>query len=722
MSERVDALLAKMTLAEKLGQIQQVNGCCAEHESLVRAGLVGSILNHADAAQGDYVEKAKRFQRIAVEESRLGIPLILGRDVIHGLRTILPIPLGQAASFDEALVEAGAAMAAREAAACGIHWTFAPMVDVARDPRWGRIAESCGEDPLVNARLGAAMVRGFQGADPAAPDRIAACAKHYVGYGAAESGRDYNSTWIPESLLRDVYLPPFRACTEAGALTVMSAFNDLNGVPTSGNALTLRRILKTEWGFDGFVVSDWASVAEMIVHGYCADGREAARAALTAGVDMEMVSTCLAEHVEALLEAGEVSLTQLDEAVGRILSVKERLGLFDNPCQGADEKLVLCSDEHRQTARAAARASCVLLKNEGGLLPLGAAGTVALVGPLAEASWDQLGCWVMDGKPEDTVTVRAALQEALGADRLRYAPGLETSRSTDKDGFAAAVAAAEEADVAVLVLGEEALLSGEAHCRAFLDLPGAQRGLVEAVVATGTPLVAVVMAGRPLVLTDLESCAQALLYAWHPGTMGGPALVDLLLGRAAPAGRLPVSMPQAVGQIPLYYACKNTGRPPREGGRGVPPGTPLDPEGFTSQHIDVDARPLYPFGFGLTYTTFVYGELELESAVLGPADSLEVCMRLSNTGAREGTEVVQLYIRDRVASLTRPVRELKDWQRVTLAPGASATVSFAVPVATLGFHNASMEYVVEPGEFDIWIGGDAASGVHGVFEVVAASR
>ena len=704
---QIAALLAEMTLGEKLGQLQQCHGGSEAYWPLLRQGRIGSILNLVDARRADGARVANQFQRIAVEESRLGIPLIFGRDVIHGFRTMLPIPLGQAASFDPALAEAGARMAASEATACGYNWTFAPMVDVARDARWGRIAESAGEDPLLNARMGAAMVRGFQGDDLRDPTSMAACAKHFVGYGAAESGRDYNSTWIPLPLLHDVNFPPFHACVAAGVATLMSAFSDLNGVPASGNSYTLRAMLKQAWGFDGFVVSDWTSVQEMIAHGYCADERDAALKGLRGGVDMEMVSTCYADHVQALLDDGLLEMAQLDDAVLRILRVKARLGLFDAPYCAEDRVSVLCSARHRAMAQRLATESCVLLKNDG-LLPLSPAlPRVAVIGPLADNARAQMGCWTVDGFSEDVITLLPALRAAL-AGTVAYAPGVSSPRDTETTGIAAAAELAAGCDVAILALGEDELLSGEAHSRAFLTLPGAQQALLDAVAATGTPVVVVLLAGRPLELGPVLDRANALLYAWHPGTMGGPAVAELLTGMAVPSGKLPVSMPRAVGQMPLYYAHHNTGRPAPEGARVLPTGTPLDPEGFTSTYLDVDHRPLFPFGFGLSYTTFAYRDLRLSARTIGLPDTLTVSVTVANTGAREGDEVVQFYVRDLVGSLARPVKELKDFQRIRLAPGEARELTFTLHPDQLAFHDTTGTRLIEPGGFQVLVGGSSA--------------
>jgi len=709
--QKIEALLGQMNLAEKIGQMCQMTGVQEEYEDVIRQGGVGSFLNVTG-------EEANAYQRLAVEESRLGIPLIYGRDVIHGFRTVFPIPLGQAASFNPEIAREGSRVAAREAASFGIHWTFAPMVDIARDPRWGRIAEGCGEDPYLAGKMGAAMVEGFQGDDLTDPERIAACVKHYAGYGAAEGGRDYNSTWIPEGLLRDVYLEPFRACVEAGSATLMSAFNDLNGIPASGNLLTLQKILREEWKFDGFVVSDWDSIVEMVPHGYAADRKEAAAKGVTAGVDMEMVSTAYAEHIEELVASGELTMELIDASVRRILRVKFQLGLFERPYSEPERQSTIFCDEHLESARKAARESCVLLSNDGTLPLQSTIGKLAVVGPLADSGQDQLGCWVFDGVGEESVTPLAALRETLGEDKIVYARGLEDCRTNDKGMIPKAVAAAQQADAVVAFLGEDAGLSGEAHCRAFLDLPGAQQQLLEALAETGKPVVVVVMSGRPLLLGEvLEKCG-ALLWAWHPGSMGGPAIADLLLGLESPSGKLPVTLPRAVGQVPIYYAKKSTGRPPREDGPAAPTGTPLDPSAFNSSYLDVDHRPLFPFGYGLSYTTFAYADLQLSTDELKMGQTLTATATVTNTGNIPATEVVQLYVRDLVGSLTRPVKELKGFKRVELKPGESQKISFELHTDDLSFHNPDMQRVTEPGQFHLWIGPSATKGLQGEFAVI----
>jgi beta-glucosidase len=713
----VEQLLSRMTPVEKAGQMSQlpifVVDLPAAMLDVVRQGKIGSFLN----AQS--LEQRNMLQKIAVEESRLGIPLIFGRDVIHGYKTIFPIPLGQAATFAPALVEKAAAAAAREASETGIDWVFAPMVDVSRDARWGRIAESCGEDPYLASAMGAAMVRGFQSADPASPRRVAACAKHFAGYGAAEAGREYNTTLVPEQILRDVYLAPFKACVEAGALTLMSGFNDLNGVPATGNELLLRRILKGEWGFDGFVVSDWASVVEMIKHGYAADEVDAARLGAGAGCDMEMASTAYLDSLPGLLERGAVSGDAVDDAVRRILTIKKRLGLFDHPYADAPKTSVTLSAAHRDLSREVAAASLVLLKNEGGVLPIGKAiQSIAVIGPQVDDARDQLGCWSYDGDAGAAVTVLAAIRARCGEDvEVQHSRGLLDARTNDRSGFAEAVTAAETSDLVLVFLGEPANLSGECRSRAFLDLPGAQMDLLEALAKTGKPIVVTFLAGRPLIVGRACALASAALYAWHPGTMSGPAIVDVLFGDVAPSGKLPVSFPRAVGQLPLYYNAKNTGRPPTARARGIPVGTPLDPEGFESSYLDVDFTPEFPFGFGLSYTTFAYGDLRVDPAQGKVGQSVSVSFELKNTGARAGVEVAQVYVRDRVASVTRPVRELKRFERVALEPGESKTIRVTLTEADLSFCGNDMRPRVEPGDFDVFVGGDSRASLTATFHL-----
>jgi beta-glucosidase len=712
IERRVDALLARMTLDEKIGQMSQSTSMktpvSEQIKAEIRAGRWGSFLN-----AGSPADRAEA-QRIAMHESRLGIPLLFGRDVIHGYKTIFPIPLGQAASWDADLIEQAARMAAREASAEGIRWTFAPMIDIARDPRWGRVAESLGEDPYLASALTVAMVRGFQGKNLADAASLAACAKHFAGYGAAEGGRDYNSAWIPELLLREVYLQPFHAGRDAGVATFMTAFEALNGVPATANRFLLQEILRGEWKYDGMVVSDYEAVTEMIRHGYARDAADAAREAVSAGLDMEMVSTAYHDHLKPLVESGAVKMADIDAAVRDILRLKFRLGLFENPIPAP--VVVQPSAESRALARRAAIESAVLLKNDNGLLPL-AAGTVAIIGPLADSPVDQMGTWSMDGDGADVETPLAALRAQLGAGHVFFARGLQNSRDTSQSGFPAAVEAARRADVAVLFLGEEHILSGEARSRAFLDLPGAQEALFDAVAGTGKRVVVVIMAGRPLTFHRVAARAGAVLYAWHPGTMGGPAIADLLLGKTAPSGRLPITFPRTVGQVPIYYAHLSTGRPPDEAVLGIPMGSPVNPKDYTSRYIDVDFTPAYPFGFGLSYTTFQYSNLRLSAPVLNAGGRLTVSADITNRGAREGSETAQLYIHDVVASVVQPVRKLRGFERLTLKAGETRTVAFTLTPADLAFYNQQMRLVTEPGKFQVWIAPDAAHGVMGEFEL-----
>lgn len=728
---RVEALLSAMTLEEKIGQLTQLNGIGGEPTGnadnmvadsvlydRIRQGQLGSVLNEIST------KTINALQRVAVEESRLGIPLVVGRDVIHGYRTIFPIPLGQAASWNPDLVEQASAVAAREARAVGIHWTFAPMVDIARDPRWGRIAEGYGEDPVLASAFATATVHGLQGDDISAPDRLAACVKHFACYGAAEGGRDYNTTVISPSLLRNIYLPSFQAAIDAGAATLMTSFNDVNGVPSSANPYLLKDILRNEWGFDGFVVSDWESIREMIPHGFAADGKDAARLAANAGVNMDMASPVYHENLAALVKAGDVKEADLNALVREVLKVKFRLGLFERPYADETKEPPLLADEHLDVARKAARQSMVLLKNEGDVLPLdkSKAKKVAVIGPLADAKLAQLGTWIPDGKEEDSRTPLAAIRELAGDDfEVLYSPGLKDDLDRSKDGFAEAVQAAQDADVVLLLVGERASISGEASSRAIIDLPGAQNELVAAVAAVGKPTVLIVQAGRPLTIGSQAEQVDAVLYAWHAGTMAGPAMVDLLWGVESPSGKLPVTFLKSVGQIPLYYNHTNTGRPPRE--YDFARDNQIDDEihsdlGFNSNYLDVSPYPYYPFGYGLSYTTFDFGDVELSTKTLRAGQTLAVRAPVKNTGKRAADEVVQLYVRDLVGSLVRPIRELKAFRRVHLEPGEVQIVEFALPVDSLAFYNNDEQRVLEPGTFQVFVGGSSLAPLAGEFEVV----
>lgn len=713
IERRVNALISRMTLDEKLGQMSQSTSMAKLTDSIrqeIRQGRYGSYLNAGSPSDRE------EAQRIARSESRLGIPLLFGRDVIHGYRTIFPIPLGQAASWDLDLIEQAARIAAREAATEGIKWTFAPMVDIARDPRWGRVAESPGEDPYLVGSVGAAMVRGFQGRSLDDALSLAACAKHYAGYGAAEAGREYNSAWIPEGQLRDVYLPPFRASLDAGAATIMTGFNALNGVPATGNEFLLRRILRGEWKFNGLVVSDYTAIPEMIAHGYAGTARDAASKAIRAGVEMEMVSTTYWDELKPLAADGKMPMSEIDEAVRNILRLKFRLGLFDEKAARIEPAGV--TSDSRAIAQRLATESAVLLKNDGPALPLApSVRSVAVIGPLADSTVDQMGTWVMDGKPEDVVTPLAALRQMLGNARVFYAPGLKNSRDTSTDGFAEALAAAQKAEVVLFFLGEEQILSGEAHSRAFLNLPGAQEQLVNEVTKLGKPAVAVILAGRPLTFHETAQRVRAVLWAWHPGTMGGPAIANLLFGQAVPSGKLTVTFPRTVGQVPIYYAHLNTGRPAGPNELGVPMGNPVEPKGYSSKYIDVDFTPEYPFGYGLSYTKFEYANLRVSAATMPRTGTVDISAQISNRGSREGAETVQLYVHPVAASVAQPVRLLKGFQRIVLKPGESRTVTFRIRGSDLAFHNQQMQLATEPGRYQVWIAPDSAGGLEGQFTV-----
>lgn len=718
IENKVETLLHKMTLEEKLGQMNQLSPWDFEDlAKRVRKGEVGSILNVVNP------EEVNKIQKIAVEESRLGIPLIVSRDVIHGYKTIFPIPLGQAATFNPEVVKEGARVAAIEASADGIRWTFAPMIDVARDPRWGRIAESCGEDPYLNAIMGTAMIKGYQGDSLNDPTAIAACAKHFVAYGAAEGGRDYNSTFIPERVLRNVYLPPFKAAADAGCATFMTSFNDNDGVPSTANSFVLKDVLRKEWKYDGMVVTDWASALEMVNHGFCTDGKDAAEKSVNAGVDMEMVSETFIQNLKQSIAENKVSMETIDNAVRNILRLKFRLGLFDNPYV-VTPQTVKYAEKHLQTAKTAAEQSVILLKNENQTLPFtDKIKTLAVIGPMADAPYEQMGTWVFDGEKEHTQTPLTAIKEMYG-DRVKvlFEKGLDYSRDKNTAGIARAVNAAYQADAAVVFVGEESILSGEAHSLANLNLQGAQSQLIKELAATGKPVVTVVMAGRQLVIADEVMASDAMLYSFHPGTMGGPAIADILFGKVNPSGKTPVTFPRMSGQVPIYYAQHKTGRPANPTEMlidEIPVEAGQTSVGCRSFYLDAGNSPLFPFGYGLSYTTFEYSNLSLASDKLTAQDTLSISFTLKNTGKYDGTEVVQLYVQDKVGSVTRPVKELKRFQRVTLKAGESTQVSLSLPVSELAFWGYDMNYTVEPGDFTLWVGTNSAEGLTKDFSVSA---
>lgn len=724
IEDRVRNLLEKMTLAEKIGQMCQRNASEGYPPHYLgddlRAGHIGSIINQVD------VDIVNELQRIAVEESRLGIPLLVGRDVIHGFRTVMPIPLGQAATWNPELLRAGARIAAREAALAGINWTFAPMLDIARDPRWGRIAESFGEDACLASSLAVAVVQGFQGDDPSASGAIAACAKHFVGYGAVEGGRDYATTSVPENELRNVHMRPFKAAIDAGVMSLMPSFSDLNGVPATANDFLLRRVLRGEWRFDGFVVSDWDSVRQLAVHGLTANDEESALEAVRAGVDMEMAGDAYGCHLARLVEDGRVGIGTIDAAVANILRAKFRLGLFGNAHTAKSGLPAVVGEEALNLARRTALQSIVLLKRKPGTLPLAAGKlrSVAVIGPLADAPHDQLGTWVFDGDAGLSITPLQAIRDFLGAATdVRFVRAMDNSRSRTSASFDEAARVAGQCDAVVLFLGEESILSGEAHCRADINLPGDQAELVRRVREAGRPVIAVILAGRPLTLTNIVDQVDALLFAWHPGTMAGPAIADILFGVESPSGKLPVTFPRMVGQVPIYYNHKNTGKPPS-------PETTVHIDdidtdatqtsfGMTSFHLDAGYTPLFAFGHGLSYTDFEYQAIQVSAATVRIGGKVTISAELSNKGDMAADEVVQLYVRDLVGSVTRPVRELKGFRRVRLEPGQTLTVAFNLSTDELAFFGRDMQLATEPGEFHAWIGGSSEAQLRTEFRIVA---
>ena len=704
---RVEALLSRMTLEEEAGQLNQYNsgratgpgGQPVDLGAEIRAGRVGSLLNVMGAAA------TRHYQEFAAQ-SRLRIPLLFGHDVIHGYRTIFPIPLAQAASWDLDAIRGAERIAATEAAAAGIHWTFAPMVDIARDPRWGRVMEGAGEDAWLGSRIAAARVAGFQGEGLGRLDTVMATAKHYAAYGAAIGGRDYNSVDMSERTLREVYLPPFHAAAEAGAATFMNSFNTLDGIPATANAHLLRDILKGEWQFKGFVVSDWGSIGELIPHGVAKDHAQAAEIAIKAGSDMDMEGDAYADNLPALVRSGRVPKALVDDAVRRVLRMKFRLGLFDDPYRYSDpqrEQRELADPAHAQAARALARESIVLLRNEGGVLPLAPApGRIAWIGPLARATTDNLGAWSVELPGIDYRATITSAYDALarrlpaGA-QLSYAEGCDV-RCESREGFAAAIDAARAADVVLLSVGEDRGMTGEARSHANLHLPGLQEELVRAIVATGKPVVMIVGAGRPLVFEWSAGHVPAILYTWWLGTEAGEAIADVLLGDYNPSGKLTISFPRTEGQIPVYYDHLGTGRPE----------TQASNHEYFSGYVDIDNAPLYAFGHGLSYTSFGYGELALDRHEMRAGQAVTVSARVTNTGKRTGTEVVQLYVHRPVASVAQPLLQLRGFERVTLKPGESRELRFRLDAGDLSFHDARMHWGAEPGEVEVMLGSSSA--------------
>ncbi len=712
IDQKVASLLSKMTLEEKIGQMNQYNGfwestgpapkegsAKLKYEHL-KKGWVGAVLNVTG------VDNVRRLQEIAVKESRLGIPMLFGSDVVHGYKTLFPIPLAESASWDLNAIERSARLAAVEAAAVGINWTFAPMVDISRDARWGRVMEGAGEDPYLGAKIAFHRVKGFQGENLALPTSIAACAKHFAGYGFAESGKDYNTVDIGTYTLYNTVLPPFKAAAAAGAATFMNSFNILNGVPSTANAFLQRDILKKQWGFKGFVVSDWGSGAEMMDHGFAKDLKDVAKLAANAGSDMDMESYAFIAHLKSLVEEGQVDTKVIDEAVSRILRVKYQLGLFDNPykyCDKRQEKTKLYHPDHMAAALDMAKKSIVLLKNQGNLLPLNKSQkNIAVIGPLATDKNSPLGNWRV-GSDDHTAT---AVTEALTASKINYtyAKGVELVRGktsfpdpvdlnmTDTAGFSQAIALAKNSEVVIMVLGEHGMQSGEGRSRASLDLPGLQQELLEAVYQVNKNIVLVLMNGRPLSITWADQHIPAIVEAWQLGTTSGTAIAEVLFGDYNPSGKLTMSFPRSVGQVPIYYNHYKTGRPGPKS------------EVFWSHYNDESNKPLYPFGYGLSYTTFSYTDFELQEQ---PSGQVRVNIKLTNTGSRTGEEVVQLYLHDKVASQVRPVKELKGFQKVSLAPGESKMLVFELGSNEFGFYDPLGNFVVEPGEFEIMVGGSS---------------
>ena len=704
--------MSTLTLDEKIGQLVQYSAgfdtgpagrrLREEQEEIVRDGKAGSLFNVVGS------ETVRELQRIAVEKSRAKIPLIFGLDVIHGFKTTFPIPLGEAATWDPDMVQRSARVEATEAAAAGIAWTFGPMVDIARDPRWGRIAEGSGEDPYLGSVMAVAKVHGFQGKSLLDPTSIVACPKHYAAYGVAEGGRDYNTVTIGDRALRDIYLPPFKAAIEAGAGTIMASFNEIDGVPSSGSHYLLTDILRSEWKFNGFTVSDWGSIGELIPHGFAKDPKEAAERAINAGLDMDMMSGCYRDNLAELVKEGKVTTKTIDEAVRGILRVKFRLGLFSDPYRGinpAREAASTLTKENRRVAREEAQEAIVLLKNAGDLLPLSKhIKTLAVIGPLAATHREPLGPWAGPADTNTVVSLLEGLRTALPQATITYERGCGIN-DTITTGIPAAVSAAQKADAVILAVGESSDMSGEASCRAFIGLPGIQEALVQAVQATGKPVVLVLMNGRPLALPWEAEHVPAILETWFLGAETGNAIADVIFGDASPSGKLPVTFPRTVGQVPIYYDHKNTGRPSS------------DTDHFTSKYLDLPSTPQFPFGFGLSYTTYRYSDIAVQKVVLGVNDTLHVGATVANTGKRDGVEIVQLYVRDEVGSVTRPVKELKAFRRVRIAAGTSEHVSFAVPVSALAFTRLDMKYAVEPGSFKVWVGPNSAEGLEGAFDV-----
>lgn len=708
--DEISSLLDKMTVEEKIGQMSLFTSDWDVTGPTIRSGYkqdiidgkVGAIFN---AYGVDYVRK---LQQMAVDCTRMKIPLMFGYDVIHGYKTIFPMPLGQAASWDLEAIEKSERIAAVEASAEGLQWTFTPMVDIARDPRWGRIAEGSGEDTYLGSRIAAARVHGFQGDDLAKPNTMAACAKHFAAYGAAQAGRDYNTVDISDRTLREIYLPPFKAAVDAGVVTFMTAFNELDGVPATGNKYLLTDILKDQWHFKGFVVTDYTSIEEMVDHGIVADEKEAAELALHAGVDMDMQSAAYYDFLKQSYDEGKVSPDEIDDAVRRILRVKYMLGLFDDPYKYLDnerEQTMVMQPDNLDFAREFAAKSIVLLKNKDQVLPLSKnTNTIAVIGPLADSKRDMIGSWSAAGDYQKSVTLLEGVREKVPESRILYAKGCEVN-GDDKSGFAEAISVAHRADAIILGIGEQYSMSGEAASRSNINVPGVQEDLAKALFELGKPVVVVLMNGRPLDLSWLDENAPAMLETWFLGTQAGHAMADVIFGDYNPSGKLTVTFPRNLGQVPIFYNHKNTGRPFDANDK------------YTTKYLDVPNTPLYPFGYGLSYTTFEYSDLQLSKTEVGNPGSLQVSVTVKNTGKFAGDEVVQLYIRDLVGSVTRPVKELKDFRKIHLDPGTSEVVTFDIATDQLEFLNIDMKLVVEPGDFEVYVGTNSENVLAGRFTV-----
>ncbi|MCF2875018.1 beta-glucosidase BglX [Tenacibaculum sp. Cn5-34] len=728
IEKKIDSLLEKMTVEEKVGQMNQYNGFwdltgpapkegSAETKyQHLKNGWIGSMLN----VRG--VKNVRAVQKIAVEETRLGIPLIIGFDVIHGYKTLSPIPLAEAASWDLEVIKKSASVAATEASSAGINWTFGPMVDISRDPRWGRVMEGAGEDPFLGSKVAVARVQGFQGTDLKSPHTIAACAKHFAAYGFSEAGKEYNTVDIGTSTLHNVVLPPFKAAVNAGVRTLMNSFNELNGVPVTGSSYLQRDILKNGWGFNGFVVSDWASINEMINWGHAKNKKEAAEIAVTAGSDMDMEGYVYVKELAQLVKDGKVDESLIDDAARRILRVKFELGLFDDPykyCNEENEKNSLYNPKHQEAVLDVAKKSIVLLKNENDLLPLKKSGQkIALIGSLANDKNSPLGSWRIASDDNTSISVLEGMQQYKN-NTLNYSKGVDliTEKTsftsevkinyTDKSEFKHAIATAQKSDVVVMVLGEHGFQSGEGRSRSDIDLPGLQQELLEEIYKVNKNIVLVLNNGRPLAIEWASENIPSIVEAWQLGSQAGNAIAQVLYGDYNPSGKLPMTFPRNVGQIPIYYNYKNTGRP-----------IDKDNNVFWSHYIDVENTPLYPFGHGLSYTTFNYSNFRISKESVSVNDAIKVSVNVTNTGKYEGKEVVQLYIRDMVGSNTRPVRELKGFELIELKVGETKTVEFTLDKNTLGFYNNDGEFITEPGDFKVFIGGSSTTTLEGQFELI----